>query len=86
MVHLHTVDEQDGVARMRAVDAVDVPAGQRVMLAPKSTHLMLMGLDGPLVAGQSFTVTLRFAESGPQTITVAVRSATGDDDHAGHQH
>jgi copper(I)-binding protein len=47
---------------------------------------MLMGLDGPLVAGQSFTVTLRFAESGPQTITVAVRSATGDDDHAGHQH
>ena len=64
MVHLHAVEEKDGVAKMRAVEAVEIPAGQRVTLAPKSTHLMLMGLDGPLVAGQTFMVTLRFAESG----------------------
>ena len=64
MVHLHTVEEQDGVAKMRGIDAVEVPAGQRVTLAPKSTHLMLMGLDGPLVAGQSFVVKLKFATAG----------------------
>lgn len=86
MVHLHTVEEDGGVAKMRAIEAVDVPAGQRVTLAPKSTHLMLMGLDGPLVAGQTFGVTLRFAESGPQEISVTVRPATSDDSHAGHHH
>jgi copper(I)-binding protein len=86
MVHLHTVEEEGGVSKMRAIEAVDVPAGGRVALAPKSTHLMLMGLDGPLVASQTFTMTLRFAESGPQSITVTVRPATSDDSHAGHQH
>jgi hypothetical protein len=82
MVHLHTVEEQDGVAKMRPVEAIDVPAGQRVELAPKGTHLMLMGLDGPLVAGQSFPVTLRFATAGEQTVTVLVKPATADAAHS----
>jgi hypothetical protein len=85
MVHLHAVEEQGGVAKMRAIESVEVPAGQRVALAPKSTHLMLMGLDGPLVAGQTFVVTLRFAESGEQSVTVTVKPATATDGHAGHQ-
>ena len=86
MVHLHTVEEQGGVAKMRPIEAIDVPAGQRVELAPKGTHLMLMGLDGPLVAGQSFPVTLRFATAGEQTVTVLVKPATADAAHSQHQH
>ena len=86
MVHLHTVEEQGGVSKMRAIDAVEIPAGQRVSLAPKSTHVMLMGLDGPLVAGQTFVVTLRFAKAGEQPVTVTVKPATATDDHAQHQH
>jgi copper(I)-binding protein len=86
MVHLHTVEEQDGVAKMRPVEAIEVPAGQRVELAPKGTHLMLMGLDGPLVAGQSFPITLRFATAGEQTVTVLVKPATADADQPQHQH
>ena len=86
MVHLHSVEEQDGVAKMRAIEAVDIPAGQRVMLAPKATHVMLMGLDGPLVAGQTFVVTLRFDEAGEQPVPVTVKPATATDDHAHHQH
>jgi hypothetical protein len=86
MVHLHSVEEKDGVSKMRAIDAVEIPAGQRVTLAPKSTHVMLMGLDGPLVAGQAFVVTLRFAKAGEQPVTVTVKPATATDDHAQHQH
>ena len=86
MVHLHSVEEKDGVAKMRAIDAVEIPAGQRVTLAPKSTHVMLMGLDGPLVAGQTFVVTLHFAKAGEQPATVTVKPATATDDHAQHQH
>ena len=84
MVDLHTVEERDGVAKMRPVEAIEVPAGQRVELAPKGTHLMLMGLDGPLVAGESFPVTLRFATAGDQTVTVLVKPATTDADHSHH--
>jgi copper(I)-binding protein len=82
MVHLHTVEEKDGVAKMRAVAAVEVPAGKRVELAPKGTHVMLMGLERPLVAGESFPVTLKFETAGEQTVTVEVRPAT--DDHSQH--
>lgn len=78
MVHLHAVEESDGVTKMRSIESVAVPAGQRVELAPKSTHLMLMGLDGPLVAGQTFQMTLHFAGGGTRTVTVSVRSAADD--------
>jgi len=86
MVHLHTVEEQGGVSKMRAIDAVEIPAGQRVSLAPKSTHVMLMGLQRPLVAGQTFVVTLRFAKAGEQPVTVTVKPATATDNQAQHQH
>lgn len=86
MTHLHAVEEQGGVAKMRAIEGVEVPAGQRVLLAPKSTHVMLMGLDGPLVAGQTFVVMLTFASAGDLPVTVTVKAASATDDHAGHAH
>jgi copper(I)-binding protein len=82
MVHLHTVEEEDGVAKMRGIDAVDVPAGKRVELAPKGTHVMLMGLGKPLAAGETFPLTLKFEKAGELTVDVAVRAAT--DDHSQH--
>ena len=82
MVHLHDVVEEDGVAKMRSTESVEIPAGQRVELAPKGRHLMLMGLDAPLVAGQTFTIMLRFADSAEQTVTVTVRAATAESSHA----
>jgi copper(I)-binding protein len=75
MVHLHVVEEKDGVATMRPVDGIAVPAGKRVVLAPKGTHIMLMGLSRPLVAGESFPLALRFEKAGEQTVQVAVRAA-----------
>jgi len=86
MTHLHAVEDQGGVAKMRAIESVAIPAGERVTLAPRSTHVMLMGLDAPLVAGQSFVLELRFAQAGVQSVTVAVKPATASDDHAGHPH
>jgi len=78
MVHLHTVEESGGVAKMRAVDGIDVPAGKRVVLAPKGTHIMLMGLAKSLVAGESFPLELRFAKAGELGVTVLVRAAGAD--------
>jgi periplasmic copper chaperone A len=75
MVHLHTVEESGGVASMRPVDSVAVPAGKQVVLAPKGMHLMLMGLARPLVAGETFALNLRFENAGEQTVQVTVRAA-----------
>ena len=78
MTHLHDVAEEGGVARMRAVEAVAIPARQKVTLAPKGLHVMLMGLEAPLVADEEFTLTLQFAESPPQAVKVRVRPATAE--------
>jgi len=81
MVELHEVVEEEGVAKMRSTEEVQVAAGKRVELAPKGKHLMLMGLDAPLVAGQTYELVLKFAESGEQKVTVTVREATAEPAH-----
>jgi hypothetical protein len=78
MVHLHTVEETGGVAKMRPVEGLEVPAGKRIVLAPKGTHIMLMGLEQPLVAGETFPLSLRFAKAGERTIQVTVRAPNAD--------
>jgi copper(I)-binding protein len=46
-----------------------------VVLAPKGTHIMLMGLTRPLVAGETFALTLQFQETGAQAAQVKVLAA-----------
>ncbi|HJV60493.1 MAG TPA: copper chaperone PCu(A)C [Albitalea sp.] len=72
---LHVSRMEGDVMRMRQVDAIDLPAGQSVQLAPGGTHIMLMGLKGPLTEGQHFPLTLRFEKAGEVTVDVTVRSA-----------
>lgn len=72
MTQIHVVTEADGMARMRETEAVDVPPGKRVLLAPQGTHIMLMDLKQPLVAGERFTLTLQFAKAGTREVTVQV--------------
>lgn len=72
MTQIHVVTEADGMARMRETEAIDVPAGKRVLLAPQGTHIMLMDLKQPLVAGERFTLALQFAQAGTREVTVQV--------------
>jgi hypothetical protein len=76
MTHLHAVDESGGVAKMRPVDGIEIPAGKTVTLAPKGHHLMLMGIDKPFVSGEHFPLTLHFDRGGDRVIDVEVRPAT----------
>jgi copper(I)-binding protein len=76
MAHLHSMDDTGGMARMRAVDSLAVPAGKTVTLAPQGLHLMLMGVTKPLVAGERFALTLHFAKGGDRTVEVRVQSPT----------
>ena len=75
MAMLHANETSGGMARMRMVDAVDVPAGGTLTLAPGGTHVMLSGLTAPLVPGAPLRLTLRFAEAGPETVDVRIVAA-----------
>jgi len=69
-IHQHTMD--NGVMKMRQVDAVPLPAGQAVVLSPGGYHIMLVDLKAPLVAGQSFPLTLSFEKAGTVETSVAI--------------
>ena len=69
-LHQHTME--NGVMKMRQVDAVPLPAGQAVTLSPGGYHIMLMDLKAPLVAGQSFPMTLTFEKAGTVETSVMV--------------
>ena len=82
---MHTSTTADGVMRMRAVDGVDIPAGEAVRLSPAGTHIMLEQLAEPLKGGTQFTLTLRFQHSAPRQVPVAVRADSSPVEHS-HGH
>ena len=65
-VHEMTMDKD--VMRMRAVAALDLPAGKAVELKPGGYHLMLMDLKVPLKPNTQVPLTLTFKDaSGVQS-------------------
>lgn len=73
-VELHSMTMENNVMRMREIEAIDLPAGERVALRPGGLHLMFIGLEAPLQAGQSFPVRLRFERAGEVELQFAVQS------------
>lgn len=74
MVEIHEMKMDDGVMRMRAVDALPLPAGQAVALKPGSYHVMLMGLKQPIKAGETVPLTLTVEAEGGQRSAVEVKA------------
>ncbi len=87
-VELHNHIMVGNVAQMRPVDAIEVVPGSPTVLQPGGLHVMLLDLRGPLQAGQSFPVTLRFERAGEVQIQVEIRPARPGHApaHGGHMH
>ncbi len=64
-----------GMTSMQAVADVPVPAGKTVTFKPGGFHIMVMGLDHLLTAGETFPVTLTLSDGTSLKATVTVRSA-----------
>jgi len=58
MVEVHEMAMEGNVMKMRAVPALDLPAGKVVELKPRGYHVMLMGLKQQLKPGDTVAVTL----------------------------
>jgi copper(I)-binding protein len=84
MAELHTMKMEGGVMRMSPLAAIDLPAGQPVILKPGAMHIMLVGLKQPLQAGQSIPLTLHFEKGGTREVVAAVGKvgATAPEGHA----
>jgi copper(I)-binding protein len=74
MAQIHVVTQSEGMAHMRETEGVEVPAHEPVSLAPQGTHIMLMDLPRPLVAGERFPLTLQFERAGKLDVSVEVRA------------
>ena len=75
---IHAIEKDGDVSRMKPVGALDIPAGQRVTLAPGGMHMMLMGLHKKLDEGATFPMTLSFEKSGEITVEVSVLGIAAD--------
>lgn len=74
MAMAHRMEMKDGIMRMAdGASELALPDGRPITLAPGGTHLMLMGLKGPLTAGSTVPLTLDFAEAPDVTVQAAVR-------------
>ena len=83
-VEVHEMAMQGDVMRMRAVDALALPAGRPVALKPGGYHLMLMDLRAALRVDARVPLTLQFrdAQGQPRTLQLSVPVAA----QGGHKH
>jgi hypothetical protein len=71
-VELHTMEMDGNVMRMRAIEAIAVPAGKTVELKPGGQHVMFVGLTQTLKSGAHFPLTLRFEKAGEVQVEMQV--------------
>ena len=68
ITEVHEMKMVDNVMKMRAVPALDLPAGQAVELKPGGYHIMLLDLKQPVAQGSTVPLTLVFeAKDGQRT-------------------
>jgi len=80
MTQVHEMKMEGDVMKMNEVEGgLVIPAGQSVMLAPGSFHIMFMDLKEPLVENAMVPVTLTFEKAGPIEIQLVVGSVNADE-------
>ena len=94
VAEVHEMSMDGGVMKMRALPALDLPAGQPVDLKPGSFHVMLMDLKKPLATGDTVTLTLTIEGKDGKRENVEVKAPVkqlgamgamgGGDRHMGH--
>lgn len=87
-IHEHVMAK--GVAKMRRIEGLAIPAGRSVVLGPSGHHIMLLDLKAPLKEGDLVPLTLVFEKAGEITIEATVEpigamGPHGFDHQPGHE-
>jgi len=90
-IEIHEMRIENDVMRMRALEqGIELPAGEKVSLAPGGYHLMIFEPE-LLVKGESFPIELQFTVAGSVQISFEIRNMelnhdTSPSDADGHHH
>lgn len=73
-LEVHEMKMDGDIMKMRELkDGITIEPGATVMLKPGGLHIMLMGLEAPLVKDTTFKAVLNFAKAGPIEIEFDVK-------------
>jgi len=92
VTEVHEMKMEGDVMKMRAVPAIDLPAGKAVELKPGGYHVMLLDLKAPLATNTTVPLTLTFKDAkGVESrvelkLPVATTAPGGAAAPAGHKH
>lgn len=96
VAEVHEMKMEGDVMKMRALPALDLPAGKKVELKPGGYHLMLMDLKAPLARDSTVPVTLLFKDAKgvesklelklPVATAAPGAAASSTGSAAGHKH
>jgi copper(I)-binding protein len=70
---MHQSVMRNGMMEMLPVKSLPIAPDAPITFSPDGYHIMLTGLTQPLSAGQTFPLTLTFANGGSVTTTVTVQ-------------
>lgn len=79
---VHATNTVDGVMKMEAAGALEIPAMATLEMQPGGLHIMLMGLVQPLKKGESIDLVLTFEKAGE----VSVKAPIGGVAEGAHDH
>lgn len=80
----HRTVHTDGMARMRYLDELTIPAGSALVLEPGDYHLMLFNPVRALHSGDESQCTLKLDDGRSLAIELDVKKSS--EDHSHHQH
>jgi periplasmic copper chaperone A len=86
VAEIHEMAMQGDMMRMRAVAALELPAGKAVELKPGGYHVMLMDLKQQLKAGDSVPLTLVIEGKDGKRETLQVKAAVRALAEGAHKH
>lgn len=74
-ISLHRTVIEDGLALMRSVERIEVPAGSERALEPGGAHIMIERLREPVELGEVLVLVLEFERSGHLEIEITAVTA-----------
>ena len=92
VVEIHEMTMEGSTMKMRAVAALELPAGKVVELKPGGYHVMLLDLKQQLKPGETVSVTFVIEGAGGKRETLEVKAPVrplaggGPPGHSGHKH
>ena len=81
---IHVTKMEDGVMKMRPVEAIEVAPGGMTALESGGPHVMLFGVPKGLKPGDSIEILLTFEQAGEVAVVAEVQPPGRGKEHAGH--